>query len=248
MKRSFALLSIVGLIATMLAATGGPVRAKVPGSNGQIAFERYDPATRGWAVYRVNPDGSHLQLVLHDAVGPHWSPDGTEISTYCCGNGMIAHISDADTGDLREIAPLADPSDLHCGLWTPDGGKLACLSSDGADPRTGIWTIDSTDGSDPEQITSTPGGEDDPGDFSPDGRSLVFLHIDHIDEFGNVSGLSIDVVRTNGAGKHRITPSDLAVAGEGREGSGASISWSPTGGQILFAAQSDPDHQLSIWG
>ena len=141
-----------------------------------------------------------------------------------------------------------NPPDLHCGLWTPDGTRLACLSSDGVDPRTGIWTIGSADGSNPVQITSNPGGEDDPGDYSPDGRSLVFLRIDQMDEFGHQSGFSVDVVRTNGNGLRQITPSGLAVAGEGRDGSGAPISWSPTGGQIVFAAQANPDHRLSIWG
>jgi Tol biopolymer transport system component len=237
--------AVVGLIGTTL--VGSPADAKVPGSNGQIAFQRYDPSTRNFAVYRVNPDGSHLQHVFRDSVGPHWSPDGSQVSIFCCGDGMIAHIFDVDQGVFREIAPLLNPPDLHCGLWTPDGTRLACLSSDGDDPRTGIWTIGSADGSNPVQITSNPGGEDDPGDFSPDGRSLVFLRIDQLDESGHASGLSIDVVRTNGAGLRQITPPGLAVAGEGREGSGAPISWSPAGGQILFAARVDTDHRLSIW-
>ena len=73
--------------------------------NGQIAFQRFDPSTRDFAVYRVNPDGSHLQLVFHHSDGPYWSPDGREVSFFCCGNGMIAHIFDVDEGVFREIAP-----------------------------------------------------------------------------------------------------------------------------------------------
>jgi Tol biopolymer transport system component len=247
-RRRLAFGSIVALMLVGTIATG-PAQAKVPGPNGQIAFQRFDPSTRAFAVYRVNPDGSHLQLVFdHSADGPHWSPDGTEVSFFCCDDGMIAHIFNVDTGVFREIAPLVNPPDLHCGLWSTDGTRLACLSSDGVDPRTGIWTIGSTDGGSPVQVTSNPGGEDDPGDFSPDGRSLAFLHIDQIDQFGNQLGLSIDVVRTNGSGLRQITPSGMGVAGEGLFGSGAPISWSPTGGQILFAAQTDSDLRLSIWG
>lgn len=240
---------LVVLVAVLLTAVVAiPAGAKVPGANGQISFQRYDPSTHAFSVFRANPDGSHLQLVFdHSADGPHWSPAGTEVSFFCCDDGMIAHIFNVDAGLFREIAPLANPPDLHCGLWTPDGSSLACLSSDGVDPRTGIWTIGSTDGSNPVQITSNPSGEDDPGDFSPDGRRLVFLRIAQIDQFGNQSGLSIDIVRTNGTGLRQITPSSLAVAGEGLNGSGAPISWSPSGGQILFAAQADPDHRLSIW-
>ena len=69
-----------------------------------------------------------------------------------------------------------------------------------------------------------------------------------MDQNGNASGLSIDVVKTDGTGLHQITPSTLAVAGEGLNGSGAPISWSPIGGQILFAAQTDDNHRFSIWG
>ena len=63
MKRSFVVaLSVVGLIGTTLVAS--PAHAKFPGWNGQIAFQRFDPSTRDFAVYRVNTDGSHLQLVF----------------------------------------------------------------------------------------------------------------------------------------------------------------------------------------
>jgi hypothetical protein len=68
---SAALLTVFGLVAST-----GPTRAKVPGPNGQITFQRFDPSTRAFAVYRVNPDGSHLELVFDTgADGPHWSPD-----------------------------------------------------------------------------------------------------------------------------------------------------------------------------
>jgi WD40 repeat protein len=247
LKRLLLRLALVGLLACATGGVGGSARASVPGRNGQIAFQRYDPSTRDFAVYRIDPDGEGMQLVFRYSDGPYWSPDGTQLSFFCCGDGMIAHIFDVSTGTFREIAPLANPSDLHCGLWSSDGTGLACLSSDGVDPRTGIWLIGSADGSNPVQVTSNPKGEDDPGDFSPDGRRLVFLRIDQLDASGHATGLAIDVVRTDGTGLRQITPSSLAVAGEGRDGSGAPISWSPDGNKILFAAQEAPNRRLSIW-
>ena len=161
-KRSFVVaLAVVGLIALAVvgligtAPVGSSPQAMVPNLNGQIAFQRFDPSTRDFAVYRVNPDGSHLHLIFHHSDGPYWSPDGREVSFYCCGDGMIAHIFDVDDGVFREIEPLLNPPDLHCGLWTPDGTRLACLSSDGVDPRTGIWTIGSADGSNPSRSRPT---------------------------------------------------------------------------------------------
>jgi Tol biopolymer transport system component len=238
---------MVCLLACAPAVVSSAAQASVPGHNGQIAFHRYDPSTRDFAVYRIDPDGEGMQLVFQHSVGPYWSPDGTQLSFFCCGDGMIAHIFDVSSGTFREIAPLTNPPDLHCGLWSSDGTRLACLSSDGVDPRTGIWLIGSADGSDPVQVTSNPMGEDDPGDFSPDGRRLVFLRIDRLDASGHATGFGINVVRTDGTGLRRITPSSLAVAGEGRDGSGAPISWSPDGDKILFAAQDGPNRRLSIW-
>ena len=104
---------VIVLVLAVMALVAGSAQAKVHGPNGQIAFQRFDSSTRNFAVYRVNPNGSHLQLVFDNgADGPHWSPSGAEVSFFCCDDGMIAHIFNVDTGVFREIAPLADPPDL----------------------------------------------------------------------------------------------------------------------------------------
>ena len=85
------------------------------------------------------------------------------------------------------------------------------------------------------QLTSNPGGEDGPGDFSPDGKRLVFVRGD---EHGEVTG--IFVVRLDGSGVRRITPPGMILGWFG----GSS---SPTGNQIQFVAKADPDHRRAIW-
>jgi Tol biopolymer transport system component len=86
-------------------------------------------------------------------------------------------------GSFREFTTfdgvryLADPTlNLGCTLWTPDGGRLACEGWDDSDPtRNGIYTVDATDGSDLQRLTSSPGGgHDQPGDYSADGSQLFF--------------------------------------------------------------------------
>jgi Tol biopolymer transport system component len=41
--------------------------------------------------------------------------------------------------------------------------------------RNGIYTIRSSDGGGLTRITSHPGGDDNPGDDSPDGKRMVFV-------------------------------------------------------------------------
>ena len=93
---------------------------------------------------------------------------------------MAAHILDAETGELRTL-PQPDPGlEAFCGgPWSPDGERLTCESFGTKDPgRNGIYSIRVSDGGDLQRITSVPGGDDLPGDYSPDGKQLVFVRTD----------------------------------------------------------------------
>lgn len=240
MKRLIAAVAAVTIMLLCLVAVTGPVQAKVPGPNGQIAFDRVvDPRTGNPAIYTVNPDGSHPRQLFSNPNGaglPHWSPDGTEVSIFCCDDGMAAHIVNPDTGSFRELAPTDPTLEVHCGWWSSDGTRLACESFGLTDPnRTGIWTIRSSDGGGLTQITSNPEGDDIPGDFSPDGERLVFVRTDPNGQVG------IFVVELNGNGPQQITPAEMIVD----QFFGGS--WSPSGNKILFVARMDVDHRRAIW-
>src|SRR5436190_22531861 len=75
------------------------VQAKVPGPNGRIVFTRSDPAL-GHTTYTVKPNGDDLQQLFSSAPSEwgHWSPDGRQVSIFCCDDGMAAHIVDFDSG------------------------------------------------------------------------------------------------------------------------------------------------------
>jgi Tol biopolymer transport system component len=224
-----------------LSAVAGPTSAKTPAPNGQIVFSRViDARTGNTATYTVNPDGTHVEQLFSDPAGsgaPHWSSDGTLVSVFCCEDGMAAHIVDVASGSLRGLAPTDPDLEVHCGWWSSDGTRLACESFGLTDPnRTGIWTIRASDGGGPTQITSNPEGDDLPGDFSPDGRRLVFFRMD-----AN-GGATLDVVKLNGSGLRQITPSNMILLPEL-----SGVSWSPSGNEILFVSRLDPDHRRVIF-
>jgi TolB protein len=240
------LASVIAIIAMIFATRAFPRAeqpAVPPATNGRIAFVRYDPAYGQPVAFTMDPDGSDAtQMFFTGAWGhsewPHWSPDGTRVAVFCCDEpGVAAHIVNPDTGEIGRL-PLMDPGGLEedCGsAWSPDGQLIACGNFGLTNPRnTGVWTIRSSDGG-LKQLTSNPGREDDPGDFSPDGKRLVFVRADQAED---ASGLF--VVRTDGSGLRRITPDGMNLDVFGG-------SWSPAGDRILFVARTDVDHRRAIW-
>jgi Tol biopolymer transport system component len=218
--------------------SSGPADATVAGSAGQIVFARFDPSLGSTAIYTVNADGSDPRPLFTDfAEYPHWSPDGDLVSIFCCDDGMAAHFVDPDSGSFRELAP-PDPSlEVHCGIWSADGQRVACESFGVDDPkRNGIYSIRTSDGTGLRRITSNPDGQDTPGDYSPDGQHLVFVRSHPSGEVG------LFVVSVNGSDLRRLAPSDMIV-----EDGFFAGSWSPHGDEILFVARTSQARLPTIW-
>jgi Tol biopolymer transport system component len=224
-------------LGALVPLSGTPAAAKVPGPNGRIAFAQFEPAMGGTVTSTVNPDGSHPQpLFARGSEFPHWSPDGNQVSILCCDDGMAAHIVDPDSGSFRELAPPDPALETHCAQWSSDAQRLACESFGMTDPdRNGIHSIRSSDGGGLRQITSNPGGDDIPGDYSPDGKRLVFVRTDPDGQVG------LFVTRLNSSGLRQITPRGMILD----DFFGGS--WSPSGNKILFASRSAAGHRLAIW-
>jgi Tol biopolymer transport system component len=224
-------ITMLAFTALVLMAGLSPSAAEVPGVNGKLAFGRYDPAVGDLLLFTVNPDGSDLKQIEPFPVQcPHWSPDGTRIATCGAPNGGATLIVNLVTGVDREI-PMPDPTLFTaCFVWTPDGGRLACesFSDDGA--RNGIYTIRVSDGRGLRQLTSVPGGDDIPCDYSPDGSRLLLSRFDPAQKDGRNQAMF--VVGADGRGLTRITPwgnDDFPTPRGGRCGG-----WSPDGRWIVY--------------
>lgn len=237
------MLAVVAATATFgLTGAGGSAQAEAPGPNGRIAFARFDPALGDTVTYTANPDGSDQQQLFFSGPSgaPRWSPDGAHVSiAAACTDGTqtcAATIVDPDSGTFRQLK-WPDPTlETDCGVWSADGQQLACESFGVADPsRNGIYTIRTSDGGGLTRITSNPDGDDNPGDYSPNGKRMVFLRST---ESGSVG---VFVVKLNGSGLRQITSPGFVIDGE------QNPSWSPTGNKILFTNRSAPDHRRAIW-
>lgn len=213
-------------------STMSPSTRSVPTNlSGRIVFERVVAGEK--SVYTVNPDGSNeRKLFGRGAEFPHWSPDSTVVSIFCCDDGMAAHFVDPASGRFREIAP-PDPSlEVHCGIWSANSRTVACESYGKNDKtRDGVYSVRVSDGRGLARITA---GGDAPLDHSPDGSQLLLVR-DGVEPKLLVARLGspqIDEIPTPG-----LTLEYGFYAG----------SWSPTDSVILFSAQAGPDRTRGLW-
>lgn len=208
---------------------------------GRIAFMRGDASQEAGVTYTVDPDGSdERRLALKgNSEFPTWSPDGTEMHVFCCGDGMVAHFVDPDTGEVTRALPPPDPSlEIYCGgSWSPDGKRISCEGFGVEDQSlNGIYTIRVSDGGGLRRITSNADGFDAPGDFAPGGERLVFTR------FVDDEPVGVFVTELDGSGVVQVSPPDLLLDDTGFAGS-----WSPDGSQILFVGLAADDQHKEIW-
>jgi Tol biopolymer transport system component len=71
------------------------------------------------------------------------------------------------------------------------------------------------------RITSNPGGDDIPGDYSPDGKRLVFVRLDPDGEVG------LFVTRLTGSGLRQITPPGMILDEITNTGRADQPDWGP---------------------
>jgi Tol biopolymer transport system component len=227
---------LIGLLA--IAAISASAAARPLGTNGQIAFARFNPALGDTQVYVVNPDGSGQRLgqaPTDTGEFPRWFPDGAHIATCCDLPGGGSRIINPDDGTFRDIDGQYPGLFNPCGLPSPDGTLLLCetFSDDGS--QNGIHTIRSSDGGGLTQITSNPGGDDVPGSWSPNGKRIVFQRFDPTFDYEGVF-----VVNLNGTGLKRILPPTMQV-------NCCTFDWSPQGNNLVFSRHVTPDVHSSLW-
>lgn len=199
------------------------------GLDGRLMYSRFDESTHTFlSTHVADADGTdEVELPLPGPEGGgRWSHSGAEIAVMTIledervGTAIIS-----PDGNVERVLDIPDPTlNLVCTVWAPDDTRLACEGWDDADAsRTGIYSVRADDGGDLVRVTEpTDGFHDVPGDYSPDGSTLLFKRARDEDE-----GPLLTVAVTGGR-PHQVSSEHPDAEDPGR--------YSPDGDQILTSS------------
>ena len=223
-------------------------------------------ATRN--IWVINADGSGARPLTKltasgaDSFLPKWSPDGSKLafSSFRALDGsnnanttqLIPNvwIVNADGSGATPLTTLTAPGSVSWGpVWSPDGSKLAFVSSgalDGSNSANNqstpnVWVINANgSGNHPLTKLTTAGGMVDPFDlsWSPDGNKIAFASFRALDGSDAVNPnltRNIWIVNADGSGARPMTKNTAVVAHSVRP------IWSPDGSRIALESQAALD-------
>ncbi|MCW2571599.1 MAG: hypothetical protein JWO88_1657 [Frankiales bacterium] len=133
------------------------------------------------AVFVSRLDGSQLRQLTTggQTCCIRVSPDGrTVLGAAVTQDGRITtQILPLDGSPGRALPLPAGTLNLGPGAWTPDGRRIVVQGWDDThEISSGMYVVDTADGKHRTRLTQEPPNtNDNPGDVSPDGRTLVFL-------------------------------------------------------------------------
>jgi WD40-like Beta Propeller Repeat len=212
-------------ISPTTAVDPSPTAAPAPIPGGRLAYGRFSPD--GTHAFTANTSGTDEQALLPSiAEGPRFSPDGRRLSVVVQSPQRLIFfglVNPDGSGFVRFDSP--DPTlNLGCFAWSPDASRLACEGwDDSSAARNGIYTVRASDGGGPTRVTTSLGGDHDvPWDYSPDGRQIIFLRDNLVDEEHN----TLMVVNVDGSHEQVLTDRKVGLASR----------WSPDGKTILTEA------------
>jgi TolB protein len=217
----FSILAMFGLVAGLLAVTGGSASATYSGKNGRIAFAT-DTGTSPQVLKTVKRDGTDLTRVVAHAVSPHWAPDGSKIVfERDHPSGCSIQISNPNGSGVVDLTGARsgceqDPS------FSPDGRRILFTRNQRA-----IWRMNLTGGARTRVRRMSTRVELDAGDpnVSPGGGIIAFV-------VTRSDGLrALYTVKSDGTRLNRITSFRLEA--------GFRIDWSPSGRHIVFTEYQD---------
>jgi Tol biopolymer transport system component len=225
-------------IAAVTALTAGSAAAKPRGVNGKIVTNSDNLVTGEEQVYTVDPDATDEQLTYNNSEVTQWSPDGTRVVLVTQlepSQLLLFNVDDSSSVYFGLPFDRYPGLALFCGVWSPNGNRLACEGFGQTDPSlNGVYTLRSSDGGDLQRVTYDPNGDDAPSDYSPSGNRLVFTR-------ANDTTYALYTVKLDGSGMKQITP-------DGMDFNFGNGSWSPQGNEITFSAHvPNGDFHSSVW-
>lgn len=138
------------------------------------------------SIFSVRFDGSDRRLLVADAVGPAYSPDGSRLAYVSSGTVLVA---DADGSNPSEVtSPSVDQPQRP--TWSPDGTLLAFV-------RDSEIVVAKADGGG-EQVVASHANIGSSPTWSPGGRLIAF-------SLGTTNTSSrVIVVKADGSGERVV--------------------------------------------
>jgi TolB protein len=184
------------------------------------------------AVFVSRLDGSQLRQLTTggQTCCIRVSPDGrTVLGAAVTKDGRITtQILPLDGSPGRALPLPAGTLNLGPGAWTPDGRRIVVQGWDDThETSSGMYVVDTADGKHRTRLTQEPPNtNDNPGDVSPDGKTLVFLREQTPGgEATNVGTLMSMGLQGSSQVRRLGTSSNVGYG---------SIRFSPDGSRILF--------------
>jgi Tol biopolymer transport system component len=149
------------------------------GPASRIVFAANRAAIAYGEVYRVNPDGSRVDLSNSPApdISPAVSPDGKQVAFVSSRGGRLAlYVVGADGNGLKRLSPSLFTTAPNEGLgeivWSPDGRRLAAEIGGSAPHEPRLYVADLRGGW--RTIAHTVDAAQARPAWSPDGRLLAY--------------------------------------------------------------------------
>jgi TolB protein len=190
-------ISLDGQVTRLTDRLGVLTAPEISPDNLAIVFTRWNPENDTHSIWLVDRDGSHPRKVIDLGWDPTWSPDGTQILFASNRDGPNQlYAVNLDGSGLRQV------SDLPALRGRSDWSTLGQVVTYSGEPWKRELYLMNADGSDQHQLTPEGGNSQGPS-FSPDGKWVAFTA--YFDNYGDIHGCEIYVIRTDGTDLRRLT-------------------------------------------
>lgn len=205
--------------------------ATFAGANGKIFFEGPQSGTSGPAdVFSIDPlGGEPLDLTKENGFSnqrPAASADGRVAFMSFRDGGWNIFKMNADGSGVVDLTNTKDPTVNFEPTWSPDGSEVVYMRQDAVNGQD-LWRV-GADGSNPEDLTNSPGIQETSAEFSPDGTEIAYVSSGPNPCCDTGYNNDIWAMDANGSNQTPLTETDYPQQN-------VSPTWSPDGTKIAFS-------------